>query len=51
MLICNLRDEFPDFLQKKPDLKDLQTFYKGAKKRFDEDPEFKKRSQETVVKL
>jgi len=41
-----------------PDIKDLETFYKSAKKRFvlfyyrfDSDPIFKKNSQENVVKL
>jgi arginyl-tRNA synthetase len=51
MLICHMFDEYPDYLQKLPDLKDLESFYIAAKKRFDSDPEFKKRSQETVVKL
>lgn len=44
-------DEYPDYLEKQPELKDLESFYIAAKKRFDQDPEFKKRSQETVVKL
>jgi arginyl-tRNA synthetase len=30
---------------------DLQVFYKASKKRFDEDPDFKERSQQAVVKL
>ncbi len=34
-----------------PDIKDLDEYYKAARKRFDRDPEFKKLSQETVVKL
>ena len=29
-------------MNKMPELHDLTTFYKQAKKRFDEDPEFKK---------
>eukprot|EP00921_Rhytidocystis_pertsovi_P006111 GHVQ01010390.1.p1 GENE.GHVQ01010390.1~~GHVQ01010390.1.p1 ORF type:complete len:622 (+),score=98.87 GHVQ01010390.1:199-2064(+) len=33
------------------DLSDLQDFYKASKKRFDEDAEFKKRSQANVVLL
>jgi arginyl-tRNA synthetase len=51
MLISHMFDTYPDYLDKTPELKDLETFYIAAKKRFDEDPEFKKRSQETVVKL
>jgi len=34
-----------------PDISDLENFYREAKKRFTDDPDFKKRSQETVVKL
>lgn len=34
-----------------PDIKDLEGFYKAAKKRFDSDPEFKEKAQKTVVKL
>lgn len=51
MLISHMFDEYPDYLEKQPELKDLESFYIAAKKRFDQDPEFKKRSQETVVKL
>lgn len=51
MLICHMFDEYPDYLDKQPELKDLESFYIAAKKRFDSDAEFKKRSQETVVKL
>lgn len=51
MLICHLFDEYPDYLNEKPQLKDLESFYIAAKKRFDQDADFKKRSQETVVKL
>lgn len=51
MLICHMFDEYPDYLDKRPELKDLESFYIAAKKRFDAEPEFKKRSQETVVKL
>jgi arginyl-tRNA synthetase len=51
MLICHMFDEYPDYLDNMPVLKDLETFYIAAKKRFDEDADFKKRSQETVVKL
>lgn len=41
MLIGELDLSFPDFLENTPEISDLQTFYKRAKKRFDEDPEFK----------
>ena len=51
MLITNLFDEYPEFLVTPPDIRDLETFYVSAKKRFDVDEEFKKRSQEAVVKL
>lgn len=51
MLICHLFDCYPDYLEKQPILSDLETFYVAAKKKFKEDPEFKKRSQETVVRL
>ncbi len=42
MLIEHLQREYPDFLNNMPTISDLQSFYKAAKKRFDEDPEFKK---------
>ena len=42
MLIQELNENHPDFLEKMPDITDLQSFYQKAKKRFDEDPEFKK---------
>lgn len=51
MLISHLFDTYPDYLSNQPDLKDLESFYIAAKKRFDAEPDFKKRSQETVVKL
>ncbi|KAF4685639.1 hypothetical protein FOZ60_006321 [Perkinsus olseni] len=51
MLIEHMKDAYPDFLHHTPEVSDLQTFYKAAKKRFDEEPEFKKRSQEEVVAL
>jgi arginyl-tRNA synthetase len=34
-----------------PDVKDLDSYYKAARNRFDSDPAFKKLSQETVVRL
>uniref|UniRef100_A0A1I7U336 Probable arginine--tRNA ligase, cytoplasmic n=1 Tax=Caenorhabditis tropicalis TaxID=1561998 RepID=A0A1I7U336_9PELO len=51
MLIAHLYDRFPNFLNKLPDISDLQAFYKESKKRFDEDEVFKKRAYECVVKL
>ncbi|EER12926.1 arginyl-tRNA synthetase, putative [Perkinsus marinus ATCC 50983] len=51
MLIEHMKDAYPDFLHHTPEVSDLQTFYKAAKKRFDEEPDFKKRSQEEVVAL
>lgn len=44
MLIQELNENFPDFVKKPPNITDLQTFYQNAKKRFDADPEFKKKS-------
>ncbi|CAH2009170.1 unnamed protein product [Acanthoscelides obtectus] len=51
MLIAHLQDRFPDHLEKMPPISDLQSFYKEAKERFDEDEEFKKRAYDSVVKL
>ena len=51
MLIQELQENYPDFLEKQPDITDLQTFYQNAKKRFDSDEVFKKTAQENVVKL
>ncbi|KYN07324.1 Arginyl-tRNA synthetase, cytoplasmic, partial [Cyphomyrmex costatus] len=51
MLIAHLQDKFPNYLTIAPPIKDLQTFYKESKSRFDEDEEFKKRAYECVVKL
>jgi arginyl-tRNA synthetase len=53
MLITYMRDEAPDVLEGRTqtDLTSLMQWYRAAKKRFDEDPEFKKRSQLQVVKL
>ena len=51
MLIQELNENFPDFLSKKPDITDLQTFYQNAKKRFGADEDFKKTAHENVVKL
>jgi len=51
MLIAHLKDEFPDYATKSPPISDLMAFYKESKRRFDEDPDFKKRAYESVVKL
>ena len=51
MLIQQLQEKNPDFLTKPSNITDLQEFYKASKKRFDDDPEFKKKSQLNVVKL
>nr|CAI5827354.1 unnamed protein product [Callosobruchus analis] len=51
MLIAHLQDRFPDYLDNMPPISDLQAFYKEAKKRFDQDPEFKERAYACVVKL
>mmetsp|Transcript_9998 Transcript_9998/g.18285 ORF Transcript_9998/g.18285 Transcript_9998/m.18285 type:complete len:861 (+) Transcript_9998:74-2656(+) len=51
MLIQYLKEEYPDFHGDIPNITDLTQFYKNAKGRFDESPEFKKISQLNVVKL
>eukprot|EP00521_Asterionellopsis_glacialis_P009434 CAMPEP_0195287396 /NCGR_PEP_ID=MMETSP0707-20130614/4471_1 /TAXON_ID=33640 /ORGANISM="Asterionellopsis glacialis, Strain CCMP134" /LENGTH=820 /DNA_ID=CAMNT_0040347145 /DNA_START=55 /DNA_END=2517 /DNA_ORIENTATION=+ len=51
MLIQYLREEFPNFHESQPNITDLTQFYKSAKQRFDESPEFKKKSQTNVVDL
>ena len=51
MLIQELADNYPNFLEEQPNIADLQTFYQNSKKRFDEDEDFKKKSQDNVVKL
>ena len=51
MLINYMKMEYPNFLEKMPDIADLTSFYKSAKEKFDKNPEFKKKSQETVVSL
>ena len=51
MLIAELDDAFPDFIQKMPNIADLQTFYQNSKKRYDSDEAFKLRARENVVKL
>jgi arginyl-tRNA synthetase len=51
MLICHLFDTYPNWTETMPDLKDLESFYVEAKKRFKDDEDFKKRSQLMVVAL
>ena len=55
MLVEHLRDEYPAALKKETsgdvDLGDLVMLYKAAKKRFDDDDDFKTRAREGVVKL
>lgn len=53
MLIAYLKEEKPEILSGKEetDLTHLVAWYKAAKKRFDEDPSFKKKSQEEVTIL
>eukprot|EP00586_Coscinodiscus_wailesii_P023737 CAMPEP_0172499190 /NCGR_PEP_ID=MMETSP1066-20121228/123668_1 /TAXON_ID=671091 /ORGANISM="Coscinodiscus wailesii, Strain CCMP2513" /LENGTH=716 /DNA_ID=CAMNT_0013272801 /DNA_START=353 /DNA_END=2503 /DNA_ORIENTATION=- len=55
MLVEHLRDEYPIALQKENaadvDLGDLVALYKRAKRRFDEEEDFRARAREGVVKL
>jgi arginyl-tRNA synthetase len=53
MLLAHLKDVYPDYATKVPDLEDLTKLYKEAKARFDdkEDPSFKERSYKEVVAL
>ncbi|CAF0733152.1 unnamed protein product [Rotaria sordida] len=51
MLIAHLRDKFPEYKTKSPPIGDLLSFYKESKKRFDNEPDFKQRAYECVVKL
>lgn len=53
MLITHLRDVCPEAITESSsvDIGDLVTFYKQAKKRFDEDEDFKTTSREAVVDL
>ena len=55
MLVEHLRDEYPEALSvetsQNVELGDLVTLYKAAKKRFDDDEEFKVRARKGVVKL
>ena len=53
MLIAYMKEEAPQVLagKQKTDLTHLVNWYKASKKRFDEDPEFKKKAQLEVVSL
>lgn len=53
MLITYMKESAPDVLtgREKTDLASLMAWYRAAKKRFDEDPDFKSRSQRQVVEL
>lgn len=51
MLIAELDDSFPDFINQQPDISDLALFYQRSKKRFDTEEEFKARAHKNVVKL
>lgn len=53
MLIAYMKENVPDVLEgkKETDLPSLMHWYKESKKKFDVDPEFKKRAQLQVVKL
>ncbi|GBG68603.1 hypothetical protein CBR_g3146 [Chara braunii] len=52
MLIQSLFEQNPDWMnQGDQAIGDLQNFYKAAKVRFDQDPEFKERAQQAVVRL
>ena len=45
MLIAYMKETFPDYEEKAPEIKDLDDYYKAARAKFDSDPEFKKISQ------
>ncbi len=53
MLIAYVREAFPDALKsgEKLDLGDLASFYRQAKRRFDEDPQFQDLARQSVVDL
>ncbi len=53
MLIAYMKDEVPQVLtgKQKTDLTHLVSWYRASKKRFDEEPDFKRRSQLEVVAL
>jgi arginyl-tRNA synthetase len=51
MLIAYLEETFPNYIQDKPPINDLEEFYRAAKKRFESDEDFKKKSQLKTVDL
>ncbi|KAM7274448.1 hypothetical protein ACFE04_016314 [Oxalis oulophora] len=51
MLIEFLFERFPDGDVNEQAIGDLQAFYKASKQRFDDDPVFKERAQQAVVRL
>lgn len=51
MLLAHLKEKYPDFKTCPPPISDLQSFYREAKKRFDEEEPFKKEAYAAVVKL
>jgi arginyl-tRNA synthetase len=51
MLIGELDISFPNWLNEKIEIADLQTFYQNSKKRFDADKEFQETAKANVVKL
>ena len=51
MLITELDDAYPNWIEDVPEIADLQAFYQNSKARFDTEEDFKKKSHETVVKL
>lgn len=53
MLIAYIKEDVPDILaaEKQVTVEELMNYYRAAKKRFDEDPSFKKSAHQEVVKL
>lgn len=53
MLIAYMQESVPEVLHGKvhADLSELMQWYKASKKRFDEDPDFKKRAHHQVIQL
>jgi arginyl-tRNA synthetase len=51
MIIQHLLEKYPDYNNCSFTIADLQTFYAESKKRFDNEPEFKKSAYEKVVEL
>ena len=51
MLIAHLEEAYPNFIEKTPDIKDLEKFYVDAKSKFKNNKEFEKKAQEKTVHL